>query len=83
MGKHEKTLAAIFQNPIRSNIKWRNVESLFVHHGAAISEGDGSRIHVELNGAWASFHRPHPRPDTNKGAIKSVREFLNLAGITP
>lgn len=83
MGKHGKVLAAIFQNPIRSNVKWRDVEALFVHHGAEITEGDGSRIHVELNGALASFHRPLPRPDANKGAIKSVREFLTSAGITP
>jgi len=36
-----------------------------------------------LNGVEAVFHRPHPKPDTNKGAVASVREFLKMAGIEP
>ncbi len=27
------------------------------------------------------FHRPHPRKETNKGAVKSVRKFLEAAGV--
>lgn len=33
-----------------------------------------------LNGAEAVFHRPHPRPETNKGAVTSAREFLQKGG---
>lgn len=40
-----------------------------------------SRVRIELNGVKAVFHRPHPRPDTDKGALVSVRKFLNNAGI--
>jgi hypothetical protein len=29
------------------------------------------------------FHRPHPRKETNKGAVKSVRSFLESAGVKP
>lgn len=69
-------------NPIQSNIAWRDIEALFVALGAEISEGRGSRVRVALNGVRAVFHRPHPRPETKKGAIKSVRRFLIEEGVT-
>jgi hypothetical protein len=31
----------------------------------------------------AVFHRPHPRPETNKGAVDAVRQFLIHAGVKP
>jgi hypothetical protein len=80
--KHRKTLEAIFENPVRANIAWRDIEALFEVLGAEISEGSGSRVRVALNDVRAVFHRPHPRPETNKGAVKSVRRFLQEAGVT-
>jgi hypothetical protein len=81
--KHLRTLAAIISDPVRSNVKWADIESLFIACGAEISEGRGSRVRVSLNELDAVFHRPHPRPDADKGALKSVRRFLEQAGITP
>jgi HicA toxin of bacterial toxin-antitoxin, len=83
MGKHQKTLTAIFADPIRANIAWRDVEALFTSLGATIENRGGSRVHVMLYGVDASFHRPHPTPHTDKGATRSVRRFLTEAGITP
>lgn len=37
----------------------------------------------ELNGVIAVFHRPHPRKETSKGAIESLRVFLGNAGVKP
>lgn len=51
--------------------------------GAEITEGSGSRLRVALNGVRAVFHRPHPRKETDKGAVRSVRRFLTEAGIRP
>ncbi|MBP5600596.1 MAG: type II toxin-antitoxin system HicA family toxin [Lachnospiraceae bacterium] len=48
---------------------------------AKVSEGNGSRVRVELNGERAVFHRPHPENTTDKGAIKSVRRFLENARV--
>ena len=48
-----------------------------------IKEAEGSRITVTLNEVYAVFHRPHPRPTTDKGAVKSVRRFLINAGVSP
>lgn len=53
------------------------------HQGARIKEGEGSRLAVELNGVRAYFHRPHPQKETDKGALVSVRRFLENAGVKP
>lgn len=74
--KQQKTLNAIFETPIRSNILWRDIVSLFEALGAKVAQGRGSRIRVELKGERAVFHEPHPERETDKGAVKSVREFL-------
>lgn len=79
--KQQKIYQEIFQNPVKSDISWKEIESLFLSLGANISEGSGSRIRVELNGERAVFHRPHPEKNTDKGAVMSVRKFLNYAGV--
>ncbi|MFM5981015.1 MAG: hypothetical protein ACKO9I_10805 [Sphaerospermopsis kisseleviana] len=35
--KHQKTLQDIFENPVRANIPWTDVESLFLALGAEIT----------------------------------------------
>ncbi len=79
--KHQQTLKDIFKLPVQSSVKWSDIESLFNNLGAKISEGRGSRIRIELNGIKAVFHRPHPKKETDKGALSSVRRFLENAGI--
>ncbi len=74
--RHRKTLDAIFDKPARSDIEWKEIESLFKALGAEVSEGRGSRVRVALKGVRAVFHRPHPKKETDKGAVKSVRRFL-------
>ena len=81
--KHRRTLEAIFARPVRSDIRWTEIEGLLASLGADRSEGRGSRVRFLLKGVEAVFHRPHPRPDTNKGAVVFVREFLKMAGIEP
>ena len=79
--KQRKTLQLIFKIPPVSDLKWKDVESLFMGFGAEVSEGNGSRVRVHLNGVRAVFHRPHPQKITDKGALASVRKFLKNAGI--
>ncbi len=81
--KHQKTLAAVFKMPIQSNIEWKACEKLLVYLGAEITEGNGSRVRIVLNGVRAVFHRPHPRKEIDKGALVSLRKFLENAGIQP
>jgi hypothetical protein len=81
--KHRKTLEAVFEDPVRSNVAWADVEKLFVALGAEVSEGRGSRVRVYLGGVRAVFHRPHPQKETDRGALRSVRRFLVEAGVEP
>lgn len=81
--KHKKTLKSIFDVPVRSNVLWKDVETLLMAVGAEISEEEGSRVRVALNGVRAVFHRPHPQKETDKGALVSVRRFLMTAGVRP
>lgn len=81
--KHRATLEAVFADPVRAGIAWRDIEALLVACGAEISEGQGSRVRVALNGIRAVFHRPHPQKETDKGAVKSVRRLLTEAEIEP
>ena len=78
--KHRKTLQRVFDDPVRSDVRWVDIERLFVALGAEVTEGRGSRMRVFLNGIRAVFHRPLPSPETDKGALKSVRRFLIEAG---
>lgn len=79
--KHRTILESIFKTPVQSNVKWDDIEKLFINLGAEITEGRGSRVRIELNGVKAVFHRPHPKRETDKGALMSVRRFLQNSGI--
>ena len=79
--KHKKTLEDIFKKPVLSSIHWKDIEALLISLGAEISEGEGSRIRIKLNNIRAVFHRPHPKKETDKGAVASMKRFLENAGI--
>jgi hypothetical protein len=79
--KQRRTLQKIFEEPVRSDILWNDIESLFKALGADISEGKGSRVRIGLQDVRAVFHRPHPERVTDKGTVKSVRRFLLEAGV--
>lgn len=81
--KQRKTLEDVFVHPVRSGIRWADIEGLLLAVGATIEEAQGSRMTVTLNEVYAVFHRPHPRPTADKGAVKSVRRFLTNAGVEP
>ena len=80
---HSKTLQAIFAHPISANIAWKDIEALFVALGADVSEREGSRVAVWLFSEVRVFHRPHPSPHTDKGAVASVRRWLDQHGVRP
>ena len=81
--KQQKTLLALYEDPVQANISWNDVEALLMACGADVTEGRGSRVRVALNGIRAVFHRPHPKKEADKGAVKSVRRFLLEAGVQP
>jgi hypothetical protein len=81
--KHRKTLKSIFAKPISSSIQWKDIEKLFISIGCEITEGRGSRVRVKKDNVFAIFHRPHPKKETDKGSVASVREYLTKIGVIP
>ena len=81
--RQRATLEAIFADPIPAGIEWRAIESLLSALGAELSEGRGSRVRVVLGERKAVFHRPHPQKEVDKGAVKSIRDFLIAAEVLP
>ena len=61
----------------------KDIEALFNALGAELIEREGSRIEVFLFGEVRVYHRPHPRPDTDKGAVASIRKWLKENEVLP
>ncbi|MCA3166967.1 MAG: type II toxin-antitoxin system HicA family toxin, partial [Burkholderiales bacterium] len=55
----------------------------FVELGGQIAEREGSRVLVRLFADRRVFHRPHPEPTTDKGAVESIRKWLEDHGVKP
>lgn len=81
--KHQKTLWLIFQRPVSGNVRWVDIEALFLALGAKLTEAEGSRVCVRLFNDRRVFHRPHPSPCTDKGAVASIRKWLEDNGVKP
>jgi hypothetical protein len=69
--------------PPPCGLKWLAVESIIRALGGEIKEGRGSRARFLLRGKIARFHRPHPSPDTDRGAVVNLREWLESIGVDP
>ncbi|MBL4820322.1 MAG: type II toxin-antitoxin system HicA family toxin [Gammaproteobacteria bacterium] len=81
--KHQKTLEQIYRRPTSGNINWSDIESLFKALGADVSERAGSRVAVVIFDEVRVFHRPHPSPNTDKGAIASIRRWFEENEVVP
>ena len=81
--KYRKIIEQLFLHPPCANLKWKDIEALFKELGAEITEREGSRVGVRLFGERRVFHRPHPSPDTDKGAVASIRKWLEENGVKP
>ena len=81
--KNQRTLETVFAHPTSGNLRWSDIEALFKELGAEISERKGSRVAVVLFNEVRVFHRPHPSPTTDKGAVASIRTWLEQHGVLP
>lgn len=50
---------------------------------AEVTERRGSHVGVRRLGDRRVSHRPHPGPDTDKGAVASIREWPTRNGVEP
>lgn len=80
--RHRRTLEAIFE--VQASLHWRDIEAMLVALDCELVEGRGSRVAVFFSsGRRAVFHRPHPRTQTGRGAVRALREILRTEGIQP
>lgn len=81
--KNKKTLRAVFAMPTKVNIKFADIESLFVSLNGKITEGAGSRMSVTVSVETVFLHRPHPGKEAKKYQVENTREFLKKIGVEP
>jgi hypothetical protein len=82
--KQRRTLEAIFAEPVRANIHYKDLEGMFAALGAEVYPNRaGSRVGVVLNGRKYSYHRPHPENEIGRKTVRDVRDFLTAAGVEP
>ena len=81
--KHQCTLDLVLSRPVSGNVRWADIEALFIELGGQVAEREGSRVLVRLFGERRVFRRPHPELTTDKGAVESVRKWLEDHGVKP
>ncbi|MCW5623550.1 MAG: type II toxin-antitoxin system HicA family toxin [Burkholderiales bacterium] len=80
---HQRTLEAVFSHPTSGNIVWKDIEALLRGLGAEASEREGNRVAIVLFDEVRVFHRPHPSPNADKGAVVAVKKWLEQHGVKP
>jgi len=61
-----------------------DVEALIMALGGEIEKGrSGSRVGIYLHGKVTVFHKPHPGKEMDKGAVKNMRDFLEMCEVKP
>ena len=58
-----------------------DIEALVKAIGGIVSEREGSRVKMELNGEQWRCHRPHPGKEAKRYQVEEAREFLERAGV--
>ena len=79
--RRRKTLAAIFSRPTSASIVFADIEALIKALGGSISEREGSRVRIDLNGEQWRCHRPHPGKEAKRYQVEEARELLERAGV--
>lgn len=81
--KQRKTLLAIFTRPTSASIPFSDIESLIKALGGSVTEREGSRVKIELQGEQWRCHRPHPGKEAKRYQVEEARELLERVGVKP
>lgn len=79
--KNTKVLKSIFENPVKANILWSDIEKMMEDLGAKVREGKGSAGVFVFKGSIFPFHRPHPQKEAKRYQVRLLRKFLTQHGI--
>ncbi|HEX6834065.1 MAG TPA: type II toxin-antitoxin system HicA family toxin [Rudaea sp.] len=74
---------AIFAVPTRTSIKFVDIEAVFRALGGIVTEREGSRVRIQLDGETWHCHRPHPGKEAKRYQVEEAREMLARAGYKP
>lgn len=84
MNSHQqKTLQSLFDNPVKKNIKWADVERLIVGVQGQIIQGDGSRVRIVFGEQSLNIHTPHPQKELKPYQVRAIRKLLTEQGLIP
>lgn len=81
--KQAKTLAKLFDDPVRNNINWVDVVSLIRAVDGMIEQGQGSRVRIVIDEQSLNIHSPHPQKELKPYQVRAVRKLLSEQGIEP
>jgi hypothetical protein len=81
--KQRQTLADVFEEPTRADVRWPSVRSLVEALGGSIKEAEGSRVRLQLTTVRMVIHVPHPGQILGRTTVRRLRAFLQEAGIGP
>lgn len=82
--KQRAILKAIFEKPTRANIRFSDIERLFIALGGRLFEGRGSAIRIAFDGGLKyDQHRPHPGKEAKRYQVDDARTLLELLGVNP
>ncbi|RLA25247.1 MAG: hexulose-6-phosphate isomerase [Gammaproteobacteria bacterium] len=79
--KQQKIFSTLFDNPVKKNIKWSDIEKLIVGVGGQISQGDGSRVRIVIGGQSLNIHTPHPQKELKPYQVRAIRKLFIDQGI--
>jgi hypothetical protein len=78
--KHRQTLKAIFENPVRSNVLWSDVEKLLIALGAELSEGRGFENQDRAKQCASGFSSPASAQGNRQGRGRFDAEIFDGGG---
>lgn len=81
--KQRRTLAAVFARPTFATVPFSDIVSLIKGLGGSITEREGSRVKIEINGETWRCHRPHPGKEAKRYQVEEARELLERVGVKP
>lgn len=79
--KQQKTLAALFKDPVRPDLKWRDVLSALRALKAEVLRREGSRVRLSLGRLELTIHTPHGAQCLKPYQVRILRQWLTDAGV--
>jgi len=67
--------------PALANIKFDDVDKLFIALGIEKIEKEGSRVGYFINDREEVVHKPHPHKELPRYVVRNLQQFLKESGV--